>query len=307
MTSGPESSGSAQERNHHLVSNGLLKQFAGEAQGRNGEKTWHQVRQIDVASKTAIPVLVSIRRTWRQRDFNTVWVDGQPDVRLEQAWGDIESECLPAIDAVRAGERGEAVEVAIRSLVALHLARSRSFRYVHDRIWAEQSGRHPEEMDGDVDAHEAFVADHGRPPAPGEIAGLAIEIITDHEKANDVRAARMADTYLQLEDRLSQYRVQFCRVRTPGLAQFVIADVPVVISRWSRLHVGTHRGLAVGDADEIWMPLASDIGISFSMRSPPELLVDPIGAAHLNNLSWRNAMQQVVCHPTFDWRKSGMI
>lgn len=114
----------------------------------------------------------------------------------------------------------------------------------------------------------------------------------------------MRTSYIEVGDLLTPHQLQL--VRTRGCCGFHRRH-PRRDLKVGGLPTGAHRGLAVGDADFIFMPLGLDIAITFSATALPEVDLDVAQVAQLNNLSWRNAMDQIACHPDLDWRSSGFL
>lgn len=288
------------ERDQHVVSRGLLRHFA-EPVVKPGGKVWHRTHLILKRSPTARAV--SIRDVFTRRDFNTAWIDGERITHLEKEWAQVESAALPAIRHALAGQRSGDITPALKATVALHLARSRSARIVVDRIWSGMRGTEPEVIAADPEFRHRAAALPSAPWTEEELLRLVAERMDEVTSTHLLRVQRMGEMFNDLCTRFDPFHPQFVEVLAPRLG-LVLGDVPVVVSRWSGMHVGVHHGLAIMDGEFLFMPLSPKLGLSLTTSRQSDAEIGPTMVWRLNNLIWRNSIDAVVAHPKFAWEQS---
>ncbi|CAN5871679.1 hypothetical protein BH23ACT12_BH23ACT12_18310 [soil metagenome] len=114
---------------------------------------------------------------------------------------------------------------------------------------------------------------------------------------------RMAHIYNLAIDKLKPLHVQAVNAVRPGI-DFILGDSPFVYYTDDEIRVGGQSGLALGDAEHLFLPVSPRLAVMFSAKQEPDLFIDPCLVQRLNSLSWRAAFSQVICHPTTDFRES---
>lgn len=276
-------------KHHHVVSAGYQRFFA------EGER----IMLITKATRTALPV--GVRDNFLRKHFNsTKTPDGQRSDTFEDEWGRLEDHVLPMVATVRDRPVDDPdTDMAVKSLMAIHFARSFAMREMHDRIaaqtLAEWIRKQPE-----TELPRLFVETYHRPPAPGELEQLTRSTFDAMMDTNEMFIAAMGRANNYALDRFKRFKLQFVEVNHARL-RLGIGDNPLVVSTGSVIQLGPLAGLALGDADFIYMPLSPVLGVSLASKAE-SFVADVNTIAMLNNLIWRNARAHVACHPHHDWR-----
>jgi len=272
---------------HHYVPQFYQRQFA--AGGRI---------QLFDKRRPAPGTVVSVEKVFVKNGDNS-WFDisGIEHDEVETAWLRIETVIAPVIQRLnldptdlRAGD-----DVALTTLMANLLARSRSMSVVGRDITASVTAETVESAEGDKRLQQAFINGYDREPLPGELRAIvtqgAEEFANDHWHVLDATVRH----HERMCEMLSGHHVQVVRPRE-DLVGFSFGDSPVILQN-NDGRVGLIEGLAVGDAQLIFLPLGRYLGVCLTAE-PEDVFVElgPRDIDLVNSFTWRSAVRFVGAH-----------
>ena len=287
------------KKHNHTVSRGYLRHFAEQRPGRGGKGTPHFIRLVFKDGRPA--TTVSVADAFTRRNFSSFTVKGQRHDGVEDEWMRVETECLPAIRAVRGGDRSGQSLWKIRVVMALHLARSVQFETVHRRVAADVRASYSPEVAGEAELARLFQAQHGRPAAAGELTNVIQDHFDELLATNRLQVERMVEIYNDILEYLAPLQLHVGRTISRRVP-LVTSDAPVVLAKRNQPAAGLQSGIAIKEAHEISMPLGPDTLVALATAPMPEIVLDTVETRLRNNLMWRNAINVVGCHPAADWR-----
>ena len=82
--------------------------------------------------------------------------------------------------------------------------------------------------------------------------------------------------------------------------RLVVGDVPVVHFTSPGVQVGFRSGLALLEADHLYMPLGPWLGMMLTTQPEGDVPMNPLITMRMNNLQFRVARRFVICHPDND-------
>lgn len=272
---------------HHVVSQGYQRFFA------DGER-------IQVRYKADGPTAISLVKNCCVVNQFSSFFDGVAwdHDQVEAKWHGVENHSLPLIRAlVEQGTWTPDQAGAVMSIAALHWARSYGFMIVYERILGDTLPIAQAEFAADPALAEAFIRDHGRPPSQGEVEML-VKQLHDRLVSNKLFVLqRMIANYNLAANYLATLHIQRLTNRSTQVG-FITGDTPLVISRYNGLQVGLASGLALNDADAIYLPLAPHLAVQFLLQPADPVALEPWQVQLINHqFIWRAARRQVMAHP----------
>ena len=252
---------------------------------------------VDLQERTA--KLVGTRDAFCVPNLLTIQTPGGPNVDVENAFGEVESSSIPHLRRFAdRGDRDGKAEAAVRSILALHWARSQSLVQLMRRILDEGFEDFVERLESDKGLAKAFDMDYQRAPNPGEVRRELRRSADALIWANAFFAWRIADHYNRAGEHFSKLHSQRITIARPQRVNFVFADSPVVMKAGKR---GTAREVvALMEADTLWCPLSPDVGVMLTTTPEDDYEIRPIPAQQLNQLSLGYAQRYLGAHPRTD-------
>jgi hypothetical protein len=240
---------------------------------------------------------VGVRDCFVEKGFNSAFTPDTSAVEhLEKEWERIENFAIPAIDALRSGDRSEGVVVALKALTAMHFARSYSHRDLSD-IALNAQRDDAADFEGRHLIVETFVSDFGRQPKAGEIEQRVRENIDTIEKSNLHFVDGMVRIHNRVMGILDPLHLQVAVPATRAVG-FIIGDTPVVIQAGMR--VGTRNGVGIGNCSHVYVPLSRWTAVSFVLQPHQDLMLIPAQVQQLNLLMRRSCITWLAAHPYED-------
>ncbi len=242
--------------------------------------------------------LVGTRAAFVKADYNTFWdEDGERREFLEDEWQRVENAAIPQVREVVGGASLTANSAAaIKSLAAMHFARSPSLHEASEHLAPSILASEMERAERDPETAAVFEAERGRPPEPGELRALVQQLAAEFVSSNLSRVTSMVNMHNRVLEILEPLHLQLIRPRQE-LVGFAFCDTPFLNHDRKSGLLGPADGLAVGDSDLLLMPLARYCCVTFTKADEgsveaPASLVDEI-----NLLVWRSARRFVASHP----------
>jgi hypothetical protein len=270
-------------RRHHIVSAGYQRHFA------DGKfiRLWHK-------HDMTWTMPISVRDAFVTRGFNSVY---SPDPlgleQLENQWQRIENVAIPAIEAVRLGDRSAEVVQLLKALAAIHHCRSYSHRELA-LATIDRKAREAPDPEALWRITQAIVRQSGRQPEPGEVERLISNQFDSIKKSNALFVRSMEGTYQKVMEVLEPLHLQVAQPSTKGFG-FLFGDTPVVIKTGPR--VGTRGGVGFANCEMVYLPLSRWMAISFTQDPKQHLSIAPAGIQQLNLLMRRSCIDWLAAHP----------
>lgn len=281
--------GDEQRRKQHLVSKGYQRNFADGL----------FVSVVDASTGLVVADRRSINVNWRVPDFLSV-VDGSGlvDDSLEREFARSERVYLNAIRDIRPFTKLTVQQRrAIDALTAAHLVRSVQFANRHKELVRAAAAQSTAKLPLDPRARQVFIAQHGRPPRPGELEGIVAAVAAEFARQHDLLADGVRRVMPRLEPILGPRKIQLVELeeRLPGL---VLADHPILHGRRDKGRFGFRDAGAIGDADTIFVPLSRRVLAVYTATSPGDIRIrTKASVLWINSLLVRGAASEVACHP----------
>lgn len=276
-----------EKKRHHVVSRGLQRHFAA------GE----QILLVDKVTRTAKSV--GTADAFLEPRFNSVLTDAGWDQTLENEWARVEGLALPAARRLATGDEKPDDRHFVKVVVAIHIARSLTFRDWQHEIVQQVALDLGLKMEADETATHLFERSYNRPPEPGEIRALIDRAMDQAGKTQGLRAERMAHFYTKSLEYVENCTVQL--LYTIGQMEWVIGDTPVVLANNDLTRLHALKQLAVFEASVIYMPIGRRVAITFhGDECPPDQHVPVSGCQRINGIMWRNCQRFLACHPAAD-------
>jgi hypothetical protein len=275
-------------KHHHFVPRGLQRHFA------LGER----IRRV--AKDGSSSRVVGIADTFVKKNLYTYYVNGVAYVDAEDAWSKLEAALLPHVRRAMRRSYDRDGHEAVRVLMAMQVVRSSLYQRLHDKEEADAMARLRVRVGDDPEAVEAFVADHGRLPADGELEALTDRLIEERRQSRTLRTELTAWVFEQFAERTKEFHVEISHT-LGGSTNFMLGDTPVMISRKSPDGF-RELGVALGDADLVAMPLGRKVYAALS-REPRVGFIDTASVRQLNQLMWLNSQEAVALHPQDNLRQ----
>ena len=293
----------AEEHRHHIVSRGYQRFFADGELVLLCDKT-RPARGPQVRPAGTSSVFVA-------EHFNSYREEGRWITHLERAWRTVENPCLPSLRSwvngnewIEGGGSGLPSRDAAKLLAAIHFARSSFFKQIYDRISKEGLEWAVQVLPTDPELLLRWQRVFKSAPNPGQVED---EIRKNFDPTFGPHGRyvleRMVHTYELAITKLEQLYVQALFTSQRGI-DFILGDSPLVYYTEDELRVGGRSGLALGDAQHIFLPIGPSLAVMFCTSHHGDVVLDPATVQKLNNLSWRAADAQVICHPSTNYREA---
>jgi len=283
-------------KRHHVVSEGYLRFFAA---GKH-------VTLCDKVPREGTPRLRSAgtKDVFVRSHFSSYTINGRRVNDAEDEWRRLENEALPTVRHWIAGSEGPTARNQVKVLAALHFARSYGFRSFFDGIALDYRETATTELLADPELKKVWRHDFGRDPAPGEAEVLIGARFDDMlSPASPFIIERMLHAYNAALEKLIPLHVQTV-VPSTNAIDFITGDSPFVYLDAAQERIGARGGLALGDAEHAYMPLAPRLAVMFTTSEEEDKVALPMMVQQLNILVWRAAFSQVACHPSTDLGRS---
>ena len=282
----------ARRKRHHWVSKGLQRSFALDG-----------VERITVLQKnaTAQPWTSHIYNVFVRSDFCSYEEGDGGDLadELEDEWQKREGAALPNVRAWNSGSELPASRDAAIQLACIHFARSLSLDIVRERA-ADEIMAEPLEDWLDLERireNWEVVRDE-----PLTYAALRPEVLAEMDMFG-LRSAFRAHGMALMHDACG-YHLQELEVNalrpSSRAPDFILPDVPLVLSDLSGLNVGVRDGVKLREADRMFMSLGRRFGVEFTRAGGRDRSLGTVDVQRINRLGWRGAINQVAYHPDTD-------
>jgi hypothetical protein len=276
------------KKRHHYLPRGYQRRFVG------GDR----IRLV--AKDGTLDRVVGTRDAFVRSDMNTIVSGNERNSELEEQWARLESDAIPAIDRIVAGDRSPVAVLEVKVLMAMQFARSRwhqeSFRRIAVDVVVPRFRR---EMERRVDVRQRFRRERGHRPRPGELALMIDELMAEHLRTREQHVLGMARHYAWCLEKFDEYQLQVAHT-FGGPAEFITSDTPLIAAGGTiggRVRVGR----AIGDASVLAMPLTRHHYALLSASPVPDPAFLPASDINwFNRTMWDNAQQYVGAHPDAD-------
>ena len=220
---------------------------------------------------------------------------------VERLWKETEDRLPDALAAMDAGMLfGNAEHVSvIKSAIALHFARSKAAQVIHARVWAEtvERGRHRWMTENRQLLEYWFYREKGLCPAGDEALGIFVDELMELSLSVAGSGAlwreRIESLYLQA--RAMTYPAGL-EILTSRGAEFLIGDVPALTVRADRPGVGVLGGIALAEAQSVFLPLGPGHAAALGRA---DMIIDLTSdqVAEVNARQLRGAIEYVYLRP----------
>lgn len=227
---------------------------------------------------------------------------GWASASVEKLWKETEDrlpEALAAMDAGTLFARTEHVTV-IKSAIALHFARSKATWLVHVSVWAqtvEQGRKRWLTEHRDLLAHW-FYRQKGLYPAGEEALEMFVDELMElsHTLANSgaLWRERIESLYLNARAIADSASLEILIPEADG--EFLIGDVPALTVRADHAGVGVLGGLALADAQSVFLPLGPG-HVAALGRANAAISLTPDQVSEANARQLAGALEYVYLRP----------
>jgi hypothetical protein len=207
----------------------------------------------------------------------------------EAVWQQTETLLATALDELDGGgvpERGSRTEQTVKDCLALHWARSHSFKAAVDAAWERVRRAHAEDLLARRPELLAwiFAQRTGRDdPTPQDLADVNDDLHQGPDDIVDGRhfSERVRHFYAEAEAKFADRSLQVGRC-LPDTRDLIISDNPVVTPSRRKPGLNAEQGIALGDAYAVGMPLGPRLFVSLTDR-PDAATIGDAQAALLND------------------------
>jgi hypothetical protein len=278
-------------KRQHVISQVILRRFAAASGKEKGN-----LYSVSTNYPAARPQLRGPEGCGRIDNFVSVG-----SASVERLWQKTETRIKDALAAVDAGtvlSSGRYSET-IKDTIALHFARSKATRDISRNEWtkavAQQRERWLTEWRPQLEYE--FYKRHGLWPAGNQVLEQLLSDIMAPSMNMESSGALFRNRVEHLHGQAKAWlRTQELEILTPGSGEFLIGDVPALTVKRSVPRVGAHGGIALHDADSVFMPLGprhvAALGRIPQAAVLPRALVDEINARQV-----RGAFERVYLRP----------
>lgn len=273
-------------------------------------KRQHVVSRVVLArfSVDNIVEVEDVRRPgrWRSKSPSAVaYVENYvryDSVGAEAVWQQTETRLTTALDELEGGgspQRGSESERIVKDCLALHWARSYSFKAAADQAWLRVQQKSAENLTRRPDLlAQAFAQQTGRnDPTPQDLADLNDDLHRGPEDIRDGRhfSTRVRHFYAEAQAKFADRSLEVgrCLADTRDL---IISDNPVVTPSRYKPGLNAEQGVALGDAYAVGMPLGPRLFVSLGNR-PDSAIISDARAAELNGWQARIRRTHLVRRP----------
>jgi hypothetical protein len=220
---------------------------------------------------------------------------------VERLWKETEDRLPDALAAMDAGTlfRDPGHTSVIKSAIALHFARSKAAQVIHARVWAQTvaQGRKRWMTENRPLLAYWFYREKGFYPAgdealgifAGELMGLSLALAG----SGALWRERVESLYLQARARTEAAGLE---IVTPRDGEFLIGDVPALTVRAGHAGVGVLGGIALADAQSVFLPLGPRHAAALG-RADKIINLTPDQVAEVNTWQLKGAVDYVYLRP----------
>lgn len=259
-------------------------------------KRQHVVSRVVIA-RFAVDGLVEVEDVrkpgrWRPKSPSAVgYVEDyvrHDSAGAEAVWQRTETLLATALDELDGGvapARGSRTEQTVKDCLALHWARSHSFKAAADKAWErvrraslEDLARRPELL------ARVFAQRTGRDdPTAEDLADVNDDLHQGPDDVVDGRhfSERVRHFYAEAQAKFTDRSLEVGRC-LPNTQDLVISDNPVVTPSRRKSGLNAEQGVALGDAHAVGMPLGPRLFVSLTDR-PDVARIGDAQAAGLND------------------------
>ena len=214
----------------------------------------------------------------------------------EAVWQQTETRLAAALDELDGGEvpeRGSGTEQTVKDCLALHWARSHSFKAAADAAWQRVRRAHAEDLLARRPELLArvFAQRTGRDdPTPQDLADVNEDLHQGPEDIIDGRhfSERVRHFYAEAQAKFADRSLEVARC-LPDTRDLVISDNPVVTPSHRKSGLNAQQGVALGHAHAVGMPLGPRLFVSLTDH-PDAAEISDAQAAVLND--WQASIRQ---------------
>jgi hypothetical protein len=276
----------------HVTSKVVLKRFAEPAGPHQG-----LIRPFRLEYPHARHRLVGPGGCAKANNF-VAWASAS----VERLWKETEDRLPDALAAMDAGTLfGNPGHVSvIKSAIALHFARSRAAQLVHQRVWAQTvaRGRKRWMTENRRLLEYWFYREKGFYPAgnealgifAGELMGLSLALAG----SGALWRERVESLYLQARVMTQAAGLE---IVTPRDGEFLIGDVPALTLRAGHPGVGVLGGIALADAQSVFLPLGTRHAAALG-RADKIIQLTSGQVAEVNTWQLKGAIDYVYLRPS---------
>jgi hypothetical protein len=267
-------------------------------------KRQHVVSRV-VLARFAVDKIVEVEDVrkpgrWRPRSPSAVaYVKDyvrHDSAAVEAVWQQTETLLATALDELDEGgvpERGSRTEQTVKDCLALHWARSHSFKAAADKAWERVRRAHAEDLLARRPELLAwiFAQRTGRDdPTPQDLADVNDDLHQGPEDIVDGRhfSERVRHFYAEAQAKFADRSLQVGRC-LPDTRDLVISDNPVITPSRRKPGLNAEQGVALGDAHGVGMPLGPRLFVSLTDR-PHAAKISDAQAAVLND--WQASIRR---------------
>ncbi len=268
------------------------------------QRLFTPTRQILLLHKlTQIARPCSVRNAFARKHFcSYLGPDGRWSDELEDEWSRLENDALPHARRLAAGARDFEARNEVKILAAIHYVRSESFVQMHERIVREVIADKRASLSRNPEAIAAFEADHGRLPQPGELEERFDVMAEALNQGRRFLLRQMVEGYNKTLDILGRLYVQLVWPRGER-SEFVFGD-QALVHYDAKGRVSALGGVALGDADRIFLPLGPRLLALFTSRPNSDTGISARTVQEFNDKTWRAAVRFIGASPNTDLRRS---
>ena len=223
------------------------------------------------------------------------YIRDEPEV-AEEHWQQVENRLPAAFDALDDGTALDdpAVVETLRDCLALHWARSRTLKAMHDSYLPQIEAKARLDMAGDPNIAAIFYDRYKFWPAGPQAldvlaADFARELVAEFEKGEFLRE-RAFFNFDKAKTLAANAGLQIAR---PGEGEFVISDDPAQSLRGGHGGVGPLGGVPWGEADTIVLPLGPLHVLSLGAQHE-WVELDEDGVRNINGAQIASAHERVI-------------
>lgn len=269
------------QKRQHTVSQVVLRRFA-----------WHQKISVYDRDKHAI-------YSKGPGGLFCGEFDQHDPATAEERWGAVESK-MPRVykllDERRAHEDAAAVET-LRDLMAIHWVRNPGMRFVHERVKREVVADSICSLAQQRDLlARAFRHRTGLEPAgQSELDWVNVRTHEDVfiRSGEQIFSDSVAENYKKVRAILARWHVQ---VGYTNSLDLLIGDVPVVTTKPDHDGIGPVQGVALGDANQIAMPVAPNMIVALGPEPAIVTLTDDV-VLRYNEMQIKTFVRWIGCRP----------
>lgn len=222
---------------------------------------------------------------------------------IEALWKETEDRLPDALAAMDAGTLFTSPEhvAVIKSAIALHFTRSKATWLIHARVWADtvERGRKRWLTEQRDLLSYLFYREKGLYPTGDEALGMFADELIEFSRALADSGAlwreRIESLYLNARAVTDSAGLEI--LTPPARGEFLIGDVPALTVRADYAGVGVLGGLALGDAQSVFLPLGPG-HVAALGRANATISMTPDQAAETNARQLMGALEYVYLRPS---------